>query len=142
MSTTRARELRKDLTASEKRLWYALRPLRQRGFHFRKQHPVGHFVVDFACLSYRLLVEVDGGVHDRPERAAFDAMRDEILRRKGFRVLHFPASAVMRDVDGVVRAVVEALDSGPDPKFKSKLAGQSPTLALRALPSPEGEGFP
>jgi len=98
MSTTRARELRKDLTASEKRLWYALRPLRQRGFHFRKQHPVGHFVVDFACLSYRLLVEADGGVHDRPERAAFDAMRDEILRRKGFRVLHFPASAVMREL--------------------------------------------
>lgn len=141
MSTTRARELRKEMTASEKRLWYALRPLRQRGFHFRKQHPIGRTIVDFAYLSYRLIVEVDGAVHEAPEQADHDARRDAFLRSKGFTVLRFSSHEVVGKVDDVVTSVLAELENAPEPKFKSKLAERSPTLALRALPSPEGEGF-
>ena len=139
MSTTRSGELRKKMTASEKHLWYALRPLRQRGFHFRKQHPISRTIVDFACLTRRLIVEVDGDVHRSPEHAAQNERRDAFLRAKGFAVLRFPAMAVMRDVESVVRAVLAALEASPAPKFTPKLAGRSPTLALRACPSPEGD---
>ena len=66
------------MTASEKHLWYALRPLRQRGFHFRKQHPISRTIVDFACLTRRLIVEVDGDVHRSPEHAAQNERRDAL----------------------------------------------------------------
>lgn len=120
------------MTASEKRLWYALRPLRQRGYHFRKQHPIGRAIVDFACLSYRLIVEVDGLVHGTPEQADHDARRDAFLRSKGFTVLRVSARTVTCSLDEVVKSVLIALENSSAPKFESKLAERSPTLAGEA----------
>ena len=92
------------MTYPEVLLWQRLRG-HALGVGFRKQHPLGPYVVDFCCISARLVVEVDGAVHDG-DRAASDHVRDQFIRENGFRVLRVRASDVARDIDGVVAAIV------------------------------------
>jgi very-short-patch-repair endonuclease len=80
-----ARQLRRDMTDAERVLWRRLRML-QMGVRFRRQHPLGPYIADFACLSHRLIVEVDGGQHCE---SAYDARRDRMLVDLGYRVLRF-----------------------------------------------------
>ena len=86
-------------------LWRELQK-RPGGYKFRKQFPQGDFAVDFACLSARLAIEVDGEAHDRGDQPQFDGMRDERLRQAGFVVLRIPASEVLRNMDGVIAGIV------------------------------------
>lgn len=79
-----ARQLRRQLTPQERRLWYLLCDRRFARYKFRRQHPMGSYVLDFACCSARLAVELDGGQHD--ERARYDASRTAWLGFKGWRV--------------------------------------------------------
>jgi len=111
VSTKRARELRAALTPQEGRLWLYLRPLRARGFHFRRQAPVEGFYLDFVCFARRLVV--DGGHHADGAQAAHDASRDAILQRHGFRTLRIWNSEINTNIDGVMRTIEEAL-IGPD----------------------------
>ncbi|HEX6374380.1 MAG TPA: endonuclease domain-containing protein [Allosphingosinicella sp.] len=102
---SRARQLRREPTPPEFRLWQALR-LRPDGLKFRRQHPFDRCTVDFFCPAARLVVEVDGDSHgmgDNPER---DARRDSWLRSQGVEVLRFDARDVMNDVESVVRAIL------------------------------------
>ena len=105
----RAREMRRNPTPSEARLWQALRG-RRLGVKFRRQHPLGSFVVDFYCASRRLVVEVDGSVHEGEAQQCYDAQRSESLKR-GFhvRVLRLPAGLVMGDLAGAFARIREAL---------------------------------
>lgn len=101
----RARELRRSPTLPEGLLWQFLRK-RPEGLKFRRQHPIGPYVLDFYCPAVRLVVEVDGDSHnmgDRPER---DARRDAWLRGQGLRVLRLDAGDVMRDVESAVTAIL------------------------------------
>jgi len=79
----RARELRAEMTPAERRLWDALRDRQLAGLKFRRQHAIGTHILDFYCASCRLNVEVDGDIHDVPEQAEHDAVRDEYLRLSG-----------------------------------------------------------
>jgi len=90
-------------------LWGELRKLRRRGYHFRRQVPLDRYIVDFACLDQRLIVEVDGFQHLAPEDAAKDAARDADLRWRGFTVLRFSNSDVSETLDGVVLEILAAL---------------------------------
>lgn len=104
-STTvrRARDLRAQLTPQEAKIWLRLRALRGHGLHFRRQVPIGTYIVDFACLKARLVVEIDGGQHGLiPER---DESRDADLRRLGFRVLRFWNAEVDVDPDAVAETI-------------------------------------
>jgi very-short-patch-repair endonuclease len=104
-SVNRARQLRREPTPPEYRLWQALRT-RPAGLKFRRQHPFDRCTLDFFCPAVRLVVEVDGDGHsmgDNPER---DARRDAWLRSQGLQVLRFDARDVMSDVDAVVLAIV------------------------------------
>ncbi|MBI5789396.1 MAG: endonuclease domain-containing protein, partial [Candidatus Schekmanbacteria bacterium] len=76
MSSVKARELRKNLTDAERKLWQMLR-LKQTGYKFRRQHPIGQFIVDFVCLEKKLIIEVDGSQHS--EHA--DARRSQWLQK-------------------------------------------------------------
>jgi len=105
MSIDRARDLRSNPTEAEKRLWSAIRQRQIAGLRFRHQMPIGHWIVDFACPSHRLIVEVDGGQHAGSSR---DARRDGYLAARGWRVLRFWNNEVLDNLEGVVRAVVEA----------------------------------
>ena len=108
MANERARELRKNRTAAERRLWWKLRELRQAGFRFRQQVPIDRYIVDFACVSKRFIVEVDGGTHSTDEEVARDARRERYLRDQGFRILRVWNSEVRENIDGVMDTIVDA----------------------------------
>jgi len=102
----RARELRRDMTLAERRLWNILKLRQLDGFRFRRQFPIGPYIADFTCLEARLVVEVDGGQH---MEAADDGIRDAFLRREGFQVLRFWNNEVMANLEGVRALVAQGL---------------------------------
>jgi len=103
----RARRLRHEMTPVEGILWSKIKTLwRSHGLHFRRQAPVGPLVVDFACLSHRLVVEIDGPSHDREASAARDVERDTYLRGQGFRVLRVSNADVMHDSESVIDTII------------------------------------
>jgi very-short-patch-repair endonuclease len=103
----RARKLRREMSLPEIVLWRALRKTRLAGLRFRRQHPIGPYVVDFYCASSRLALEVDGFAHDSVARAHQDESRQAWLAQQGVRVLRIRASDVLKDesLEGVLRAI-------------------------------------
>lgn len=97
MANQRARNLRRNMTDAEKALWRVLRGKQLEGWRFRRQHPLGPYIVDFICLEKKLVVEVDGGHHGEDEHAAHDARRDEWIQSRGYQVLRFWNADVVRD---------------------------------------------
>ena len=87
--TAFARRLRREMTVAETMLWRALRDRGLAGTKFRRQVPIGPYVADFVCLERRIIVELDGPPHDKPEQQAHDETRDAWLHREGFHVLRF-----------------------------------------------------
>jgi very-short-patch-repair endonuclease len=119
MANERARHLRRNRTSAERRLWRELRQLKQVGCKFRQQVPIDHFIVDFACLSKRLIVEVDGGTHSTDAEVARDARRKRYLTDQGFRVMRVWNSDVRENIDGVMDTIVAALGTPtPDPSSR------------------------
>ncbi len=106
------RRLRQDQTSSEARLWDRLRG-RGLAVKFRRQHPIPPYVVDFACVEPRLIVELDGGVHRL--REAEDMERQMTLQDAGWRVLRFTNEEVWSDTDGVLQRIKAALGHAPSP---------------------------
>ena len=106
--TTLPRRLRKSMTDAERRLWRALRNRQLAGHKFRRQHPIPPYVADFACVERGLIVEVDGGQHS--ERAEADAVRTRALQARGFRVIRVWNNDVMANLQGVLSAILAALD--------------------------------
>ncbi|MFC5345923.1 endonuclease domain-containing protein [Brevundimonas staleyi] len=102
----RARRLRADPTYTEAKLWTRLRDLDP---HFRREAPIGPYVVDFACHSAKLVVEVDGGVHDRTDVALRDLKRDHWLMAQGYRVIRIPSKRVEIDLDAVIDDISKAV---------------------------------
>ena len=116
MANESARHLRRNRTEAERRLWWRLRELKHAGFKFRQQVPIDHFVVDFACLSQRLIVEVDGGTHSTDREVARDVRRERYLKDQGFRIVRVWNSDVRQNLEGVMDTIVAALHTPtPDP---------------------------
>ena len=101
------RDLRKNPTDSERLLWRHLRRRQMAGFKFRRQHSVGPFICDFACVEASIIVELDGIQH--VERSDYDRRRDHFLRSKGFRVLRVWNGDVLWRTKSVLETVYEAL---------------------------------
>ena len=111
------RGLRTSATPAEHAFWDLVRERRLDGHKFRRQHQIGGWTVDFACLTRQLVVELDGDVHDLPEQTATDAVRDAWLTNQGWTVLRFRNSELFADPDAVlerVRGVLAA--STPRPR--------------------------
>jgi type II secretion system protein H len=119
--TKRARTLRNNLTDTERRLWSRLKREQINGYKFRRQFPLGPFIVDFVCLEARLIVEVDGGQH--AEQRQKDEQRDKWLASQNFHVLRFWDNDVLRETDAVVEAIVQALKNTPTPSLPRKGGG-------------------
>lgn len=121
------------MTEVERRLWYALRARRIDGFKFRRQRPIGPYIVDFVCLERGLVVELDGGQH--AERVEYDGRRDSYLNRAGYAVLRFWNHEVSENIDGVMQAIDMALRTGSEPALRvtrtSPQAGDRRTIAKR-----------
>ena len=123
----RARKLRRTMTLPERYLWALLRRKTLEGLRFRRQHPLGTYVLDFYCPSARLCVEVDGPAHEAADRIPRDAARDRWLAQQGIRTLRVSAEAVLRPEaqTGILEAIVAA--AAPSPALR-----RSPSPALRA----------
>jgi len=117
--------MRGQQTEAEQRLWYFLRGHRFLGFKFKRQKPVGSYIVDFICHECCLIVEVDGGQH--AEQIGYDAQRTAFLNAQGFRVLRFWNNEVLQQTAAVLEAIRQATLS-PDPSHASGRGGQNNPL--------------
>jgi very-short-patch-repair endonuclease len=102
-----ARTLRKDPTHAERVLWQRLRRRQLAGFKFRRQHSVGPYICDFACLEASIIVELDGSQH--AEQSDYDMRRDTFLRSRGFRVLRFWNNDVLVRTEVILETIYEAM---------------------------------
>ena len=118
-----AKELRKNMTPAELRLWQALRAKRLNGLKFRRQHPIGKYIADFCCISIRLVVEVDGGIHDSSRD--HDAARDAFLELYGYRVLRLQNADIIRDLPAVLARIESEAHSIASPRHEPGLPNGS-----------------
>jgi very-short-patch-repair endonuclease len=107
----RARALRASMSLPEVLLWKALKGRKLQGLHFRKQHPIGPYILDFYCDAEKLAVEIDGSSHGFGDRPRRDDRRDAWLRDQGVATLRLSASLVLRDVDDATRTIMGYLES-------------------------------
>ena len=105
----RRKDLRHTSTDAELHLWKHLRAHRFAELKFRRQHQIGHYIVDFYCHSLELVIEVDGSQHYEDDGQAYDEERTTYLMSKGLRVLRFDNRQVMTETDGVLAAIWEAV---------------------------------
>ena len=106
---SRAQSLRNRMTDHERLVWYVLRGWREQGFHFRRQAPIGGFIVDFVCHKYRLVIEIDGSQHGFEDNSKRDAARDTWLRSEGYEVLRVWNVDVRENLDGVMDGIYAAV---------------------------------
>jgi very-short-patch-repair endonuclease len=139
------RELRKSMTPAEQLLWECLRDRRLAGLKFRRQHAIGRYIVDFYCHEHRLIIELEGSVHDRPEQAEHDKVRKRELEAQGFRVLTFRNEEVLNDPEGVLQRILEAITpvssspTGREEGGEGKLAEKA-ILSIKVLDPACGSG--
>ena len=120
-----AKQMRREMTEPEKRLWYALRAKRFDGVKFRKQKVIGRYIADFSSREPMLVIEVDGDSHDWQHD--YDAVRTSYLEGQGYKVIRFWNSDVMQNLEGVLNEIASHLRPPPLPG------------ASRLSLSPEGE---
>ncbi len=132
MPNAMARRLRRDATEAEKVLWQVLRNRSLGDAKFRRQVPIGRYIVDFACLERRLVIEADGGQHAASEN---DAERTNWLESRRFRVLRFWNHDILENPEGIAAVILEALaEPQPTPPSPSRSRGALP------LPAKAGRG--
>ncbi len=118
-----ARNLRKNQTDVERVLWHYLRNRQMEGYKFRRQWPIGSYIVDFACLSRKLLIELDGGQH--AETITYDENRTKFLESQGYKVLRFWNNEIFSELEAVLQRIFDEVNKG----------AESPS----PQPSPRGE---
>jgi len=107
MDIFKARRLRKNMTQAERTLWRYLRLRQFSGYKFRRQQPIGKYIVDFVYFEKKLIIEVDGSQHSA--QVDYDLIRDAWLEKEGFRILRFWDNQVLNETDGVKEMIIGAL---------------------------------
>jgi very-short-patch-repair endonuclease len=102
-----AKELRKSMTEAEEMLWEQIRNNKLKGLKFRRQHPLDIFIADFYCHQRKLIIELDGGIHDTPEQMEYEEGRTAELEEKGFKILRFKNDEVLNDIKSVLEKISE-----------------------------------
>jgi len=116
------------MTEAEKRLWYWLRAHRFGGVAFRRQTPIGPYIVDFVSHKHRLIIEIDGGQHSSSER---DHWRDQWFYSKGYRILRFWNSDVLKNRDGVLERIANVVLCAEPPSRQSRTRSAIGDLPLK-----------
>jgi very-short-patch-repair endonuclease len=104
----RARQLRHEMTPAENKLWAYLRGNKVNGLSFRRQHAIGPYIVDFCAIKAKIIIELDGSQH--LEQEGYDAERTKYLEAQGYTVLRFWNNDVLNNLDGVMSAIIHALE--------------------------------
>jgi very-short-patch-repair endonuclease len=124
----RAKELRQSETEAEQIIWSWLRAKKLKGVKFRRQEPIGTYVVDFVSFEKKLIIEIDGGQHNFEETKTNDDARTAWLESQGFRVIRYWNNEVASNLDGVLTQIEEALAVHPLPRpLPSKGEGNKPS---------------
>ncbi len=135
----RPRQLRRNATDAENRLWYVLRNRGLNGWKFVRQFPVGPYITDFACREAALIVELDGGQH---ADNANDLRRTTYLTAEGYGVLRFWNTEVLKNRDGVVGAIQSVIEGSPSPDLRFAAATLSPRgRGIRGVRGAYGANF-
>ncbi|MBZ0204142.1 MAG: excinuclease ABC subunit UvrC [Ignavibacteria bacterium] len=116
----KARALRKKETKAENKLWQALRNKKAGNFKFRRQHPIGYYIVDFYCDEKHLIIEIDGSIHDLPDNKEYDANRQTELENIGYKIVRFTNDAVLNDIESVLDEIKAALTSPLTPLLEGE----------------------
>lgn len=144
----KARALRKKETIAEKKLWNALKNKKAGNYKFRRQHPIGYYLVDFYCNEKYLIIEIDGSIHDEEENKEYDKVRQEQLENIGYRFLRFSNNEVMNSLNKVLGKINAFLTSPPTPLLKGEgsinpeILDEEEVKKLTSPPTPllKGEG--
>ena len=104
------RELRQRQTEAEKILWYKLRNRQLDGAKFRRQHPIGNYIVDFACLEKNLIIEIDGSQHNKEQAKEKDEQRTLWLEKESYKIIRFWNSDILNNIEGVLLYIKNVLD--------------------------------
>ena len=137
----KAKQLRRNSTDAERKLWSYMRNRQLQSWKFRRQLPIGRFIVDFACTELRIIVEIDGGQHS--EQIIYDLNRTKILQSKGYRVVRYWNNEVLENIEGVLEALTLTLSQRErELKNSSSQREESPTPSpLRGEGRGEGKGI-
>jgi very-short-patch-repair endonuclease len=138
-----ARRLRKTATNSENLIWQLLRKNQMLGYGFRRQHPLGNYILDFYCHQAKLVVELDGGQHDDPKQRAHDEKRTDYLATQDLTVLRFWNNEVLGNTEGVAQTIFDWLQENvlPSPEEGGGASMRTAPSTPSPLPPPEGEGL-
>jgi len=107
ITTKNARYLRKNMTDVEQLLWHRIRRKQLRGYSFRRQHPIGQYIVDFVCIKLKIVIELDGGQH--ADNKEYDKVRDEWIESQGYKTLRFWNNDVTENMDDVLQTIYKLL---------------------------------
>jgi very-short-patch-repair endonuclease len=133
-----AKKLRSNTTPHERSLWRALKEIPVAGTHFRRQAPIGPYVVDFFCPAAQLIIELDGGHHNDDETAKRDRERQLWLEREGYRVIRFWNSEIMGDLNAVLERIYVELYGSREAEIE-RLQHQRRPKRTAVTPTPPGE---
>jgi len=100
-----SKELRKTTTEAEKELWKHLKGKQIKGYHFRRQHPIHRFIADFFCYKCKLVIEIDGKIHNEITVKERDKERENIIIQYGIKVLRFTNEAILNDIETVLKQI-------------------------------------
>ena len=110
VSRQRARRFRRDMTKAEVILWTRLRRQQIEGIKFRRQHPIGPYIADFASLSQQIVIEVDGWTHSTDQERAYDARRTKFMEERGWTVFRIENSDIYDDEDRVLDYIANLME--------------------------------
>ena len=105
----RARTLRKNMTKQERILWQFLRKKSINNLKFRRQYPIGKYIVDFICNENKIIIEIDGGQHNEVKNIAYDKERTKYLESKGYKVIRFWNNDIDNNIEGVYQEILKFL---------------------------------
>ena len=108
--TILARNLRKNSTIQERRLWNLLKNRQFHNLKFKRQQPIGDYIVDFICKEAKIIIEIDGGQHNEPENIEYDKTRTEYLNTLGYKVVRFWNNEIYENIEGVVLRLKEEIN--------------------------------
>jgi very-short-patch-repair endonuclease len=106
-----ARTMRHIPTEAERLLWERLRKRQVDNYYFRRQHPLSNYIADFYCHSQKLIIEVDGNIHNSPEAIEYDKSREYVLKEFGYTIIRINNSEIFEDIDSVIKKIAEVLKS-------------------------------